>query len=238
MDSSPAPDKPPVEEPAHKAINPRRIRLLAVLLTGAYAWSLTVLPLLGEVGDAPLVAVFGWAAIATLLVSPILPPGKWSMFAALDGFVGASVLAWWAGRHTQIEPPSAVFGSLGWLAYTLALGALSTPVEEAKTHRMGLPLEPRNPPSRSALLALLASVLLALLLLGRAWIVERPAQLVLAHILALGAALLVLRSGAGLATHLQAKDTNMAASPSVKRALVPLFLFFSLVVGWIYLSWM
>jgi len=153
------------------------------------------------------------------------------MLAALDGFVGACVLAWWAARNTQIDPPSAVFGSFGWLAYTLALGALSTPVEHAKVPLIARDLEPRTRPSRSAILALLVSLLMALFLLGRAWTVERPAQLVLAHVLVLAAALLVLRSGAGLATYLQVRDTKMAASPQLKTAIIPLMFFFSLVAA-------
>jgi hypothetical protein len=207
-----------------------RSRLIAAVITGTYSWALTVLPpAVSGSSSFSLAAVAAAIAILSLLSAPLLPPGRPALIAALDVFVGFCILSWWAGRPNGINPPFAVFGSFGWLAYTLALGSLSTPGQEATAADPGPHLDPRTPPSRLAAGALLLVLLASLALLGAAWKVERPAVSVLAHVFALSAVLVLLRSGALLSTFLQVRGTKLARAPRLARAAWPLFGLFALL---------
>jgi hypothetical protein len=201
-----------------------RSRLVAVVVTGAYAWGLTVLPSATVHGFSSVVGIFAFLALGGLVLSPFLPPGRLSLIAGLDVFVGCCLISWWAGRGEPLRPPFAVFGSLGWLAYTFAWGSLSTPRELTTSLSPGPHLEPRTPPSRVSTAVM--SLLLAgsLFLLAAAWRVERPALLVLSHVIALAAALLLLRSGAHFAIAVQARGTKMYQPLRLRAAWGPLTL--------------
>lgn len=186
-----------------------RSRLFAVVLTGTYAWGLTVLPSASSHGFSSVVGVFALLALGGLFLSLLLPPGRLSLFAGLDLFIGCCLVSWWAGRGDPLRPPFAVFGSLGWLAYTFAWGSLSTSREFATQTHPGPHLEPRTPPSRLSAAAMLLLLMGSLVLLGGAWWVERPSLSVLSHVLALAAALLLLRSGAHLAIAMQVRGTKL-----------------------------
>jgi hypothetical protein len=205
--------------------------MLAAVVTGVYSWGLTVLPPLSATGPGSLAGVAAGCAIVSLLVSPLLPPGRIALAASLDFFVGFCILSWWAGRHHPIEPPFAIFGSFGWLAYTLALGALSTPHEPESEASPGAHLSPRTPPSKLSAAALALALLGSLVLLGSAWKIERPAISVLAHVFALATVLILLRSGAHMATYLQVRGTKLVKPSRLRPALWPLFWLTLLLLG-------
>lgn len=201
-----------------------RSRLLAVVITGTYAWGLTVLPPLSVHGFSSVAGVFAIVAILGLLLAPILPPGRLSLIAGLDIFVGCCLISWWAGRDSPIRPPFAVFGSLGWLAYTFAWGSLSTPREQVAQANPGPHLDPRTPPSRASAAAILLLLMGSLVLLGAAWRVERPSASVLSHVVALAAALLLLRAGAHFAIVAQVRGTKMHQPLRLAAAWGPMLL--------------
>lgn len=222
-----------VSPKVRKSKKSQRLRMLAVVLTGGYSWALTVLPPLGAAGLGSFAGAFAFLALGSLLASPFLPPGRPALTAALDLFLGFCAVSWFLGRNQLIEPPLAVFGSFGWLAYTFALGSLSTPSDtEGTDGAPGSHLDPRAKPSRLSAAVLIGCLLAALVLLGAAWKVDRPALAVLSHVFALVVVLLLLRSGAHLSTYLQVRRTKLAISPRLGPAGWPLILLaFLLVVG-------
>lgn len=207
---------------ADEGIPPRRSRLLATIITGTYSWALTVLPPLSVHGGVSATGVTAVLALASLLLSPLAPPGRWALLLALDLFVGFSFLSWLLGSDQLVDPPFAVFGTFGWLAYTLALGALSTPEEAREVLDPGPVLPPRTPPSRLSAAVLGLVVLGVLVILGAAWQIERPAVSVLGHVVALATVLLALRSGAQVSTYVQVAGTKLVRPLSLRAATFPL----------------
>ncbi len=208
----------------------RRSRLLAALIAGTYSWALTVLPALSVHGAISFAGLFALFSIVSLLASPLLPPGRWALLFALDLFVGFSILSWLSGSHQLIDPPFAIFGTFGWLAYTLAVGALSTPEQSEDSPDPGPQLDPRTRPSRLSAFILVLVVVLVLGVLGAAWEIRRPAVAVLGHVLALAVVLLALRAGAGLSTYVQVVGTKLARPLSFRSAVLP-FLTLLLLAG-------
>jgi hypothetical protein len=171
------------------------------------------------------------------LISPVLTRGRFAMLTALDLFVGGSLLAWWGARDLDLSLPFGVFGSLGWLAYTFALGALSTPAKAQIAGDPGPELHPRIPPSRIAATILIAVFASCLVIMAAAWRVQRPSLGVLAHIVALGVILLSLRTGAHLAVFFQVRGSRIVAPVGIRRALLPLALFMgvgSMALYWVF----
>jgi hypothetical protein len=228
--------------------------MLVVVISGVYSWGLTVLPQVATTGPASPTGLFARLAIVALLAAPVLPPGRIALTAALDVFLGACILAWFFGRDHPMDPPLAVFGSFGWLSYTLALGSLSTPLE-SDTERNpaarnpaarnpaelnpGPHLDPRTRPSRLSAAVLLACLLACLAVIGAAWTVKRPAVAVLAHVFALSTVLVILRSSAHLATYLQVRTTKLKVRPRLGPAawpLVALAVLAAAAVVWAFLS--
>ena len=194
-----------------------------------------MLPPVAVTGPASLTGIAAAVALLSLFAAPFLPPGRPALTAALDVFLGCCILSWWAARDQALAPPFAIFGSFGWLAYTFALGSLSTPGDVETEASPGPHLDPRTPPSRLSAATLLTILVCCLIVLGAAWRVERPAVSVLAHVFALATVLILLRSGALLATYLQVRGTKLASPPRLKRAIWPLLALS--VVGAVSLSW-
>ncbi|GEM_PF-2553747 len=202
-----------------------------VLLTGLYAWTFTVFPLLGAQPDTFWSKLLGVSGALALLSSPWVPRGRWFAFAAIDLFVGTSLLVWWLNRDFPSESPFAHLGALGWLAYSLALGSLSSGTKPHEGVMVHDALRPRVSPSRLSVLVLVLVTFCSLFLLMQAWAVDRPKISVLAHLLALATSLLLLQSGASLATYLQVERTNLAAPLRLTPALIPLAFTFALALG-------
>lgn len=213
--------------------------MLVVVISGLYSWGLTVLPQVVTTGAASPTGVFAAVGLIALLVAPMLPPGRFALRAALDVFVGGCLLAWFFGRDQPMDPPLAVFGSFGWLAYTLALGSLSTPSDSEVEPDPGPRLDPRTRPSRLSAAVLLVCLVASLALIGAAWTVERPAVAVLSHVFALAVVIVVLRSSAHLATYLQVRSTKLKVRPRLAPAvwpLVALVVLSAVAAAWAFLS--
>lgn len=226
-----APTSPPIPECAPSGFVPpnqrpkRGLRMLAVLFAGIYSWVLTVFPTVPSDGSEPGSAVAAWAALLVLVASPLLPPGRWAVIAALDVFLGLCILSWWLEGYLELRGVSLVFGSLGWLAYALALGSLSTPSSGPPLPSSAGPiLAPRSAPRHLPLVVLLVTVGGAVTLLVAAWTVERETVAVLAHIIALSSALLLLRGGAQLSGHLHTLGTRLQRRLRMRSAVLPLLL--------------
>ncbi len=218
-----------------RASSPRRSRLLAAVIAGTYSWGLTVLPPVAIQGVVSFSGLFAALAILSLFFSPLAPPGRWALLLSLDLFLGFSVIAWLLTSQQPIDPPLAVFGTFGWLAYTLALGALSTPEQSDAEPDPGPKLDPRTRPSRLSALILAIVGVSALVVLGAAWNIQRPAAATLGHVVALAVVLFALRAGAGLSTYVQVVGTKLARPLSFRPAALPFLAL--LLLGGLTLAW-
>jgi hypothetical protein len=208
-----------------------RLRLLPTVLTGLYSWGVTVFPVVLSEDSGGISGAFALVAVLALLSSMALPPGRAAMIAALDVFVLGSGLSWWLARNLGVGVPFPLFGSLGWLCYTLAVGAVSMPTAPPEEALPGQNFNPRTLPSRLAAAVLLLSLLGGIALLLVAWQVQRAQVSVLAHVLALCGALLLLRAGASLAVHFQQQGTPIRSDLGLRGAVFPLLCFLVLAMG-------
>lgn len=87
------------------AAAPGRARLLAALLTGTYAWALTVLPALAPTGLSSPSGVLGLSGLGCLYLAPLAPRARHAVLLSLDGFVGLSFLALLLTKESQVSPP-------------------------------------------------------------------------------------------------------------------------------------
>jgi hypothetical protein len=207
------------------------LRLLPPVLVGAYCWVASVWPAVPRGGSALTAQLLAGAAAVCLLAVPLVPR-RFSLVVGLDAFVAACLGVWLLalarGEKLELGPPAL----LGWLAFTLAWGAVSKPQAAPEPER-GPPLDARSQPGR--LLPLLAlSALLALpglLLISPA--PDRPLVAVLARLVALGVVLL----GVGALARIAARQLLAGTAPHRLRAeaaplaLLALLLLLGLALG-------
>jgi hypothetical protein len=178
-----------------------------VLLPGLYAWLLTVgLPVMARgVRTPPRLAAAG--ALVTLL-SALLVAGRRLDLARVLGiylFVLCSALTWsLLGSDlspVRLDRVRTALGTLGWVLYAFGWGRLrALPDAGTGAHvAPGAPLIARSRPHRRAVPIVVFAVLAALVFEGLAFRVDRPEHAVLAHAIAVTAALLVLSAGSRIA---------------------------------------
>lgn len=183
-----------------------RKRLVPVLLTGLYVWSVVHFPLARPVGlDAPV----GWCALAALLllaVAPWTPSKRGSLYCVLHGFLSVTALEfWWAGEDAwqRVHPG---YTPLAWLSYTVALGALSTP---ERTQFAGHDEAQLLPRSRASVVAPILQVLVGAVVFGLVVLsldIERAELRVLAHVVTLALGLLMLETTVRLGQWFQHRE--------------------------------
>lgn len=222
------------------------LRLLAVLLTGGYAWAVTVLRPLIASDRSSLALLSACLALLALLASPFAPSRRWALVLGLDLFLALSIGSWWAAGAPPASYSLGVLGSLGWIAYTLALGSLSahdlpeaelaTLEEEAEGAVTALRLEPRTGPRRLLVVALGAVVVAMVLLLIAAWRVGGGEMSVLAHLFSLSVSLLILQAGSHLAVSFQTVETRLERPTRLGRAILPLALAGLVGALWFFLA--
>lgn len=185
---------------------------LNLLVSGAYAWAVTVaIPAIGT-GVLPVVCAL-CAFIA--LVGGVLLSYRFSDFGRLltmVGFVGLCCVTWLlmgdALNVASLEPVRSALGGLGWMVFALGWGSVrqpgSVPEEHPRFVRDAEPLLPRRALPRGTLPVFGLAVLSALAPWLAAWSVARREHGLLAHALGLGAAIWMLVSGSHIAVALGA----------------------------------
>lgn len=210
-----------------------RYRLIVVVVAGLYAWSVSVLPLLGDLSTWP--ALCGLGAALALSVSPFVPNRRLSLYGALHIFLAGCLLCWWGARERATLNPWSAYAALGWIAYTLALGSLTTPERGEQGSQLRPQMfRPRVQPSKAAALCIGSGLLATIALNIYSFQVSRPELLMLAHLAALATGLIVLKQTVLLAEYFQQKTQFGPYGSGVWWLFIALLLLVSggLVSGW------
>lgn len=198
----------------------RRARIFdwALMLSGLYAWWLTVFPVLQQETPAPwwsrTAAVTSLAAVVAIV---LVGHKRLKAFLGI-GLCFASGLIAWIGSGVELSGMQLTFGSLGWLVYTLAWGLSDAPLRNALQTTEGL--APRRPMRRLSL------VLQAATTLGCLWLVflpleaTRPGARIFSVLIVLLAGTFLQSSAAQLGSQLQHPE-SLASVSQRKRLLVP-----------------
>jgi len=222
----------PLVSPGSSALRALRDRANTVL-PGLYAWLTTVAsPAVshGAPGSARVTALF---ALLALLAAPVFVAERPVLGRALGifGFIGCSLLTWLLlGAGLVRNPGDPLLSALGAVAFTLyALGWGSlrrrgTVPEDAPNVILGPPLQPRARPHPLAPFVfglILVSALLPVFLAFRVLEAERG---LLAHAVAILAAILTITVGARVATNLGQRRALPLSAERLNAAAVPLAL--------------
>lgn len=185
---------------------------LNLLVSGAYAWAVTVaIPAFGT-GLLPVVCA---SCALVALIGGVLLSYKFSdvgRLLTMLGFVGLCCITWLlmgdALNVASLEPVRSGLGALGWMVFALGWGSVrqpgSVPEEHPRFVRDAEPLLPRRALPRGTLPVFGLAVLCALAPWLAAWSVARREHGLLAHALGLGAAMWMMVSGSNIAVALGA----------------------------------
>lgn len=184
-------------------------RFLPVLLTGAYAWALSVLPAARAPGAPRLAQVLAGLALALLAGAGLSPSAGLATALGIYGFLGASALVW------GLSPggPTSAWTLLAWIAFPLAWGALSVPPARDQLDS-GPVLAPRRPASRGAVAFVTIGAAAGFFLLREPDAIDRPAVRVLGLLMALVGALGLVQVSSRLGS-----DWQLEAQEPLRRAL-------------------
>ncbi len=195
---------------------------LNLLVSGAYAWAVTVaIPAIGT-GWIPLTCALAalLALVGGVLLSYRSP--DWGRMVTMVGFLGLSCVTWLLMGESlnvgALEPVRSALGALGWMLFALGWGLVrqpgSVPEEHPRFVRSAEPLLPRRALPRSTLPVFALSVICALSPWLAAWTVARREHALLAHAVGLGAAMWMLVSGSNIAVVVG--TTRVLPNPKVR----------------------
>jgi hypothetical protein len=199
-----------------------------VLLTGLYAWTLTVAAPALLPGSPPVARAAAGVAPLVLVAGVVLfrwQPGLGRAF-GIAGFVGLSLVAWVllgpAVGVRRLEPIKAALGGIGWALFALGWGALRPlgQLPEDRSAAGGGPLTARAALPRGASAVLGVAVAGALLSLALAWVPRRPHHALLAQAVALLIAIALTHTGAMVAVD-RGQFAATARSSARTRVLGP-----------------
>lgn len=183
-----------LSEPAFRSFAARANKLLP----GLYAWAATVASPAAAPDASGLTRVASVLSLLALVLGPLLSAERPALGRALGihAFVGLSLATWALAVRSGVslapEPLRAAFGALGWMVYGFGWGELARPlrVPEDDPAVLGGPaLKPRAELPRRATVLFALGVAGALSLLALAWRVSHVPTNVMAHAVALAAAL-------------------------------------------------
>jgi hypothetical protein len=211
---------------------PELIRAPNVLLSGVYAWTVTVLYPAMSRGPGLLARITCGAAVVMLAVGVLIGSrraGSAGRYVGLHGFVACCALTWvLLGPYVavdRLEPLRAALGGVGWVLFAFSWG---TPREVANVPEddpralPGEPLAPRGKLPRGSGAVLAVAVAAAAVPLALAWRVARTPHALLAHAVAVAAAIALVSSGADIAVRRGQWQRLEPASRRFGHALIPL----------------
>jgi hypothetical protein len=178
-----------------------------VVIAGAYAWAVTVAPVIASRGASIGAKVAGVFALGALLAGAAAARsgrGGRSRLASLAGFAGASVAAWVlapaTARPAAIDTLQGLAGMLGWALFAMASAgpALGDRLEANRVVE-GPPLDARRKLARGDALYLVGGTAVALALQCIGWGVPEAERALLVRLVALATGLGILGASAEIA---------------------------------------
>lgn len=202
-----------------------------MLLPGVYAWLITVASPAVHRG-APLAArVTAMAALVALVAGPLVvfEHPRAARGVGVLAFVGLSVTTWLLlgplVSVEHLEPVRACLGAVGWALFAFGWGAVrhagSIPEEDPHVIR-GDPLSARGQLPWSTFFVYSIGLLGAVIALVLAWQVVRPAQALLAHSVALVAAIALVGCAARVAVERGRSRSSLAPRSRLNASARPL----------------
>jgi hypothetical protein len=177
-----------------------------VLVAGAYAWAVTVAPIVWD-RSAPAIAEVAACAALVALMAGAAGERRWGprvRAVSLWTFVLASALAWLSApasmRPARIDVTGGVAGMLGWAVFGLACAgpALGAPRETGRLVN-DPPLEARRSVGRGDVAYVVAGLALALAFQLVGWQVESPERALLVRLVGVAGGLAFLGAATELA---------------------------------------
>jgi hypothetical protein len=178
-----------------------------VLIPGAYAWAVTVAPLVLQPGPRTVALVTVPLALCALVSGAILVRSRPRIGYALGiwAFIGLSLVSWSVEvtrlQIDRVEPVRAAAGAVGWALFALGWGIpWRTGVHPEDNPRAMLhpKLKPRNPPLWRSHAGVAIATVGAVACLALAWRSSEPDRALMLHGVALACAVGMVTSSASL----------------------------------------
>lgn len=221
------------------------LRRAQILLPGLYAWATTVATPASSHGATLFARALALAALIALTLGPLFAPARPELGRAfgIDAFFGLSLACWVtlarSGVSLAPEPVPGILGALGFMVYTFGWGELrgrGRDPEDDPRAILGEPLLPRGVLGRRVAATLMLGSLGALLVTASAWATDRRVHAVMAHAIALGAAVLITTTAARLAlTSLRSQAPDAQRLSRAAGAISGLVIALCLGVFWLWL---
>lgn len=189
-----------------------------VLVPGAFAWAVTVVPSAAGRGSGSLAWAAAALALIALVAGALLMRDRPRLGRALGiwAFMGLSLAAWVLNpsllRADRIDPFRAASGTVGWALYGLGWGSPWRPgvhPEDNPRAQLHPKLEPRHDPVMRMPLVVAIAALGAILALSLAWRAAEPNRALMMHGAALAVAVALVTSAARIALAQGQKRTAM-----------------------------
>lgn len=216
-----------------------------VLVPGAYAWAVSVVPAATSVSASPWARVPALLAFSSLVSGTFLYRDRPRAGYALGiwGFLGLSCVTWLlnadAIRADRLDPWRAAAATVGWLLFSLGWGTpwrAGVHPEDNPRAQLYPKLEPRRPATLRTPLTVAIGAVGAAACLLLAWRATEPDRALMMHGLALGSAVALVTTSASLAIAQGQKRVELPARQRVAFALPWLMALVALSV--IALAWL
>lgn len=216
------------------------IALTNILLPGLYAWVATVALVAFRASPPTWPRLVALLALVALVAGPLIAMRSHDWGRRVGVFVFAAfcvltwLLAWEELDPERLEPIRAASGAIGWALFAFGWGSarkLGHVPEDDPNAIQGAALEPRAALPRGTLIVLLLGMLGASVPLVFAWRVRREDHALLAHAVALVAAVALVSASAKIAL---ARGTGSERQPGqrvVAGSGAFMLLAFALAVG-------
>ena len=179
---------------------------LPMLLAGLLAWSITVAPAAFGHGSGLRSTALGVFDLLAAVLGPALVAARPRLgrHVGITAFVALATLAWLSSSlaiHPQrLDPIRGVFGALAWGVFALSWSERWVKSPPPPTDAEAAALQPRTTLPRLAVPIASAGVAAALVVIALAWRLTDPDRALVAHAVAVGAAVGVISAAATVAT--------------------------------------